>query len=81
MTAKKTVTVTVPTEEKTHKFFPLKDFYGEEFASQYLRHQRYWLRAGNDKLAKAIRKWKRAGLIIVLKADAPEDGIFDKIKE
>jgi hypothetical protein len=39
------------------RFIVTKDFYSDEFRSQYIAGLKYTVREGNDKLAAALEKW------------------------
>jgi hypothetical protein len=46
-------------------FIPTKDFFSEEFGSQYMTGHRYTVRDGNDKLRVAVEGWIADGVVSI----------------
>ena len=57
------VSFSAPTEKVLFNFYPLVDFYSDEFETQYISGMRYSVREGNVRLYKAVTQWKKEGKV------------------
>ena len=57
------VTAVIPAGRVLAQFRCVKDFWSPEFKSQYVADGVYSLREGNDRLAKALPAWVKAGKV------------------
>lgn len=60
------------------KFVPTVDFWSDEMKSQYCKGLSYTVRAGNDRLAAEVAKWRAEGKVVVAHSDLPEAALAGK---
>ncbi len=65
-TSGRTITAQIPSGRVLLNFVPLKDFFSEDFHSQYTQGMKYSLREGNTKLAEFLPQWQKAHLVTIL---------------
>ncbi len=50
-----------------YTFVPRKDFYSNEFESQYLKDYEYRVREGNERLHLQVQRWVQKEFVSILK--------------
>jgi len=55
--------LTQPKEPVLYNFYPQYDFYEESLNSQYIAHERYSVREGNEILHNLVKQWKITGKV------------------